>query len=178
MLNQFEIWTVLALPAIVLPPVAVWLIMHVFGAMQYDMEHRNHLLDEYTRREKVLARFPEVNPNPIYKNSKRGEIVLNPAATKLLEDAQISKDEIGSVLPVNYQEGLKGEEIPLSARLMALADVYDALISKRVYKPAFPHEKARDLIVKARGTHFDPVIADAFVEIEEEFKDIAARFPD
>ncbi|MCG8553248.1 MAG: HD domain-containing protein, partial [Desulfobacterales bacterium] len=77
-----------------------------------------------------------------------------------------------------YPEGLKGEEIPLSARLMALADVYDALISKRVYKPAFPHEKARDLIVKARGTHFDPVVVDAFVEIEEEFKDIAAQFPD
>ncbi|MCG8551166.1 MAG: hypothetical protein MI799_12255, partial [Desulfobacterales bacterium] len=103
MLNQFEIWTVLWLPAIVLPPVAVWLIMHVFGAMQYDMEHRNHLLDEYTRREKVLARFPEVNPNPIYKVSKRGEIVyVNPAAAKLLENAQISKDKIESVLPVNY----------------------------------------------------------------------------
>ncbi len=77
-----------------------------------------------------------------------------------------------------YPEGLKGEDIPLSARLMALADVYDALISKRVYKPAFSHEKARGLIVKARGTHFDPVVVDAFVELEEEFKDIAAQYPD
>jgi len=56
--------------------------------------------------------------------------------------------------------------------------VYDALISRRVYKPAFPHEQARDLIVEGRGSHFDPDIVDAFLEIEDDFRTIAARFAD
>ncbi len=77
-----------------------------------------------------------------------------------------------------YPKGLKGSDIPESARLMALADVYDALISKRIYKPAFSHEKARETIVKDRGKRFDPDIVDAFLEIEEEFKAIAAQYPD
>ncbi len=61
---------------------------------------------------------------------------------------------------------------------MALADVYDALISKRVYKPAFTHEKAVWLITKERGEHFDPDLVDAFLEIEEQFRKIARRFAD
>jgi putative two-component system response regulator len=77
-----------------------------------------------------------------------------------------------------YPEGLKGEDIPLSARLMAVADVYDALICKRVYKPAFPHEEAVDIIVKGRGSHFDPDICDAFIEAGEAFQAIAQRFSD
>ena len=77
-----------------------------------------------------------------------------------------------------YPEGLKGEEIPVSARLMAVADVYDALISKRVYKPAFSHEQACATIVKGRGTHFDPDMVDAFVDLAEDFRAIAQRYPD
>ena len=77
-----------------------------------------------------------------------------------------------------YPQGLIGNTIPVSARLMAVADVYDALISRRVYKPAFPHEQARDLIVEGRGSHFDPDIVDAFLEIEDDFRTIAARFAD
>jgi response regulator RpfG family c-di-GMP phosphodiesterase len=61
---------------------------------------------------------------------------------------------------------------------MALADVYDALISKRVYKPAFSHEKARDLILEGRGHHFDPAVVEAFIAIEQQFVDIAARYAD
>ena len=64
-----------------------------------------------------------------------------------------------------YPQGLEGEKIPLSGRLMALADVYDALISKRVYKPPFPHEKAVAIICDGRGTHFDPDVVDAFLEL-------------
>ena len=71
-----------------------------------------------------------------------------------------------------------GPLIPLSARLMAVADVYDALISKRVYKPAFPHEKAVEIIREGRGQHFDPDIVDAFLEITDKFKEIAAVFED
>ena len=77
-----------------------------------------------------------------------------------------------------YPEGLKGDAIPVSARLMAVADVYDALISKRVYKPAFPHEQACAAIVKGRGTHFDPDMVDAFVAIAQDFLRISQHYPD
>lgn len=77
-----------------------------------------------------------------------------------------------------YPHGLKGEEIPLSGRLMAVADVYDALISKRVYKPAFSHDKARDIIIEGNGSHFDPDVVDAFLALEVEFTRIAAEFSD
>ncbi len=77
-----------------------------------------------------------------------------------------------------YPQGLAGEAIPLSARLMAVADVYDALISKRVYKPAWPHAQAVAMIAEGRGTHFDPDVADAMLAIADEFRDIACRFGD
>jgi len=77
-----------------------------------------------------------------------------------------------------YPRGLKGEAIPVSGRLMALADVYDALISKRVYKPPFPHAKAVQIIQEGRGTHFDPDVVDAFVALEETFRNIALTFAD
>ncbi len=77
-----------------------------------------------------------------------------------------------------YPYGLMGENIPISGRLMALADVYDALISKRVYKEAFSHEKAREIIINGRGTHFEPIIVDTFVANEVQFKQIAEKFQD
>ncbi len=77
-----------------------------------------------------------------------------------------------------YPQGIKGDDIPLSARLMALADVYDALRSKRVYKPAFPHHKAVEIISGGKGKHFDPVLVDTFLEIEDEFRNIALEYAD
>ena len=77
-----------------------------------------------------------------------------------------------------YPEGLWGEQIPLSARLMAVADVYDALISRRIYKPALPHEQAVTMIREGRDQHFDPDIVDAFLECTEQFRAIAARLAD
>lgn len=62
-----------------------------------------------------------------------------------------------------YPQGLNGDKIPISGRLMALADVYDALISKRVYKPPMPHEEAVRIFSDGKGTHFDPDIVDAFL---------------
>lgn len=73
-----------------------------------------------------------------------------------------------------YPQGLSGCAIPLSARIMAVADVYDALISKRVYKPAFAHEKAIGMIILGRATHFDPQIVDVLPDVAEEFWAIAA----
>jgi putative two-component system response regulator len=77
-----------------------------------------------------------------------------------------------------YPQGLVGDAIPISARLMAVADVYDAIISRRVYKPGMPHQKAVNIILKGKGTHFDPDIVDAFLSILDEFQAISAHFPD
>ncbi len=77
-----------------------------------------------------------------------------------------------------YPDGLSGEKIPLPARLMALADVFDAMISKRVYKPAFTVEQTTDMIKDGRGKHFDPDVVDAFVARLDDFQAIAARHTD
>jgi putative two-component system response regulator len=77
-----------------------------------------------------------------------------------------------------YPRGLQRNDIPLSARLMSIADVYDALISKRVYKDSMPHERAVAIILEGRGTQFDPDAVDTFVAIAGEFQEIAARFGD
>jgi putative two-component system response regulator len=77
-----------------------------------------------------------------------------------------------------YPEGLSGDAIPLSARLMAVADVYDALISKRVYKDAMSHEKALQIMRAGRGVHFDPDVLDAVVAIQDEFRAIADKYRD
>ncbi|EIL93350.1 MULTISPECIES: response regulator [Rhodanobacter] len=75
-----------------------------------------------------------------------------------------------------YPKGLKGEEIPISARLMAVADVYDALINKRVYKRAISHEEAVQVIREGRGTHFDPDVVDAFLGCADGIREIANRY--
>ncbi|MFH0994085.1 MAG: two-component system response regulator [Pseudomonadota bacterium] len=77
-----------------------------------------------------------------------------------------------------YPEGLSGDDIPISGRLMAVADVYDALICRRVYKEGMSHEKAVEIIVEGKSSHFDPDVVDAFLEIVDEFIQIAKRFED
>jgi putative two-component system response regulator len=77
-----------------------------------------------------------------------------------------------------YPEGLSGDDIPISGRLMAVADVYDALICKRVYKEGISHERAAAIIVEGKGNHFDPDVVDAFVELAGEFRAIADRYED
>lgn len=77
-----------------------------------------------------------------------------------------------------YPQGLVGDAIPVSARLMALADVYDALISRRVYKTGMSHDAAALIILAGRGQHFDPDVVDAFDALQPEFQEVAARFAD
>lgn len=77
-----------------------------------------------------------------------------------------------------YPDGLKGDAIPVSARLMALADVFDALICRRVYKQPMPFDQAREIILQGRGSHFDPDIVDAFVAIYDDMCAIAERYGD
>jgi len=79
-----------------------------------------------------------------------------------------------------YPQGLEKEEIPIPGRLMAIADVYDALVNKRVYKPAYNHQRAVEIITRGDGRtlpeHFDPAVLDAFINLEDKFKRIAVTF--
>jgi putative two-component system response regulator len=77
-----------------------------------------------------------------------------------------------------YPAGLPGEKIPLCGRIVALADVYDALTSRRIYKDAYSHEHAKAIVVEARGTHFDPDVVDAFLAHEEKFIAVGQSMPD
>ncbi|MDR1278002.1 MAG: response regulator [Treponema sp.] len=74
-----------------------------------------------------------------------------------------------------YPRGLKGTDIPLSARIAALSDVYDALVCARVYKDAFPYDEAIKIIAEGRGTQFDPVITDAVIKLQEQFQRISQQ---
>ena len=76
---------------------------------------------------------------------------------------------------LNATPKLAGEQIPISARIVAIADVYDALTTKRVYKSAFTHEKAVEIIQESRGTHFDPDLVDAFENVEDQMRAIRSR---
>lgn len=77
-----------------------------------------------------------------------------------------------------YPNKLAGEDIPMSGRLMALADVYDALVTKRVYKPPLSHQQAMDIIIAGSGKHFDPQVSEAFVLMHEAFNKIAVELAD
>ncbi|CAM8625948.1 COG3437 Response regulator containing a CheY-like receiver domain and an HD-GYP domain [Comamonadaceae bacterium] len=77
-----------------------------------------------------------------------------------------------------YPKGLWAEQIPLSARIVALADVFDALISNKVYKDGVSHDRAVQIITEGRGAHFDPAVVDAFLEVHEVFRSIAVRHAD
>ncbi len=93
-------------------------------------------------------------------------------ATVMAESHQEKWDGSG------YPNGWSGEQIPIPGRLMAVADVYDALISKRVYKKPFSHSKAVRIIQEGRGQHFDPDVVDAFMELSEDFRRIALENTD
>ena len=77
-----------------------------------------------------------------------------------------------------YPRGLGGEAIPVSGRLMALADAYDAMTSKRIYKPPVSHDSAVGIILEERGKHFDPDVVDAFLELEHKFREISRKHAD
>ncbi|QQO08575.1 HD-GYP domain-containing protein [Breznakiella homolactica] len=75
-----------------------------------------------------------------------------------------------------YPQGLKGRDIPLSARILSIVDVYDALVCARVYKEAYPYEEAIKIIAEGRGTQFDPIITDAVLELQDRFKEISKQY--
>ena len=100
----------------------------------------------------------------------------NPRAAYLRMSAEIARSHHERFDGSGYPEGLAGDDIPLSARIVAVADVYDALISKRVYKEAFSHEKTRGIIIEASCSQFDPRLVDAFVAAEADILEVARRF--
>ena len=77
-----------------------------------------------------------------------------------------------------YPTGASGDQIPISARLMAVADVYDALISRRPYKEGMPHDQAVEIMRQGRGSHFDPDVLDAFIALREDFRTVASTYAD
>lgn len=99
-----------------------------------------------------------------------GAFILSELAGKMARDIALFHHERwdGS----GYPYGMREDNIPLSARIVALADVYDALRMKRYYKPAFSHERAVAIITESRGTHFDPTLTDIFLQIQDRFNDI------
>ena len=99
-----------------------------------------------------------------------------PKADYLRMSAEIALSHHEKFDGTGYPSGLKGEEIPLSARIVALADVYDALICKRIYKEAYQHDMAKSIIEKERGNHFDPMVADVFLSCHDRFMEISERF--
>ncbi len=96
----------------------------------------------------------------------------------LLYAAQIARGHHERWDGNGYPDQLSGEAIPLPARLMAVADVYDALRSRRPYKPAFNHSEAVGILIEGRGKHFDPLLIDAFIALEGSFSEIAIKLAD
>ncbi len=118
------------------------------------------------------------------EHTVRGKAVLSSTDSKLGSDSFLSIARLVAYCHherwdgKGYPQGLAGEDIPLCARLMSVADVYDALTSRRVYKPPMPHEKAKGIMMEGYGTQFDPAVLDAFIALESEFIEIAEKYAD
>ncbi|MBN1150413.1 response regulator [candidate division WOR-3 bacterium] len=100
----------------------------------------------------------------------------SPRAKYLKMSAEIAKYHHEKYDGTGYPEGLSGEGIPLSARIVALADFYDALVSRRIYKEPYSHETAKTIILQNKGKHFDPMVVEAFLRCEAHFIVIAKAF--
>jgi len=138
-------------------------------------------------RDSILLKPNKLTPEE-FETMKYHAIFGEAIISKLLEKTgptnflEIAKEIAGSHHEKwdgsGYPRGLKEVKIPLSARIMAIADVYAALVSKRIYKAAFSHEEALEIIIKGKANHFDPELIDVFLEIEDEFNEIAKQYKD
>lgn len=122
----------------------------------------------------IMKRHAELGRNVIQQ--AENELGIEMPFLKIAKEIAYSHQEKwdGS----GYPEGLSGDDIPISARLMAVADVYDALISRRVYKEGMSHEKAAEIMLQGKSRHFDPDVIDAFLALQEEFAEIASKYAD
>lgn len=130
----------------------------------------------------TASEFEEMKKHTLYgakalaKAESASDITHDSSFLKIAQEIALTHHEKWD--GTGYPHGLKGNDIPLSGRLMALVDVYDALISKRVYKEAMSHQEAVKTICNDSGTHFDPAIISAFKALQEEFQTIAAQLRD
>ena len=122
---------------------------------------------------KIMRQHPEFGRKIILSMSKHIE-----GDNFLLIAGEIAATHHEKWDGTGYPDALRGQDIPLSGRIMAVADIYDALISRRCYKDPFPHERAKELMLDLNEKTFDPVVLDAFFAIEAEILQIAARFSD
>lgn len=135
---------------------------------EYILNKKTELIDEERR---IMDRHPEYGKATIEEAESR---IGSTPFIKIAKEIAYSHHEKwdGS----GYPQGLQGEQIPLSARLMAVADVYDALVSSRSYKEALSHETSTSMIIEGRGSHFDPEVIDAFIGVEDSFREITQRY--
>jgi putative two-component system response regulator len=131
----------------------------------------------------IMKKHPVIGADAITRamaqaaNSRSGDGALPGGAFAFMETArEIALSHHEKWAGSGYPAGLQGRQIPVSARLMALADVFDALSSRRVYKEPLAPEDVTRIIVAERGRHFDPVIVDAFLELRPAFAEVAQRF--
>ena len=120
--------------------------------------------------------YEKIKSHTLFGEKLIENIKKNTTSSDLLEQAQImavSHHEKWN--GAGYPKGLQGTEIPLQGRLMAIADVYDALISKRTYNKSYSHEEASKIISQGKGTHFDPILVDVFLSVSDEFRSIALQ---
>jgi response regulator RpfG family c-di-GMP phosphodiesterase len=119
-----------------------------------------------------MRRHPEYGREAILKAEQRAE-VHDDVTLELAKDIVYSHHERWD--GEGYPRGLRGEHIPMAGRLMALVDVYDAAVTRNVYRPSLTHEQAVKFIGSGKGTQFDPAVVDAFIQVAPAFKAISAE---
>ncbi|MGB3366121.1 MAG: HD domain-containing phosphohydrolase [Acidaminobacteraceae bacterium] len=127
----------------------------------------------------TFEEYEEMKKHSLYGRDMLLKVIIEYKNNEILEVAsRIAAGHHEKWDGSGYPYGKIGYEIPLEARIMAVADVFDALTTKRVYKEEFPYEKAIKIIVDGKGVHFDPVLVEVFIELEKEMCDIADQFKD
>ncbi|RMG52545.1 MAG: HD domain-containing protein, partial [Gammaproteobacteria bacterium] len=125
------------------------------------------------------GRLTETEFDIMKEHARIGHEILSGSPSSYLQlGAEIALNHHERYDGTGYPQGLTGEEIPLAARIVAVADVFDALTSRRPYKEPWSLERAFDYLRQARGTHFDPACVDAFLACEERVREIAERYRD
>ena len=151
----------------------IWLVLN--SAQLHDVG-KIAVKDRILRKPGKLTdkEFEEIKEHALFGEKVIEKIEMRIKNTAFLEHAKVFAGSHHEKWDGSgYPRGLKGEEIPLQGRLMAIADVYDALVSDRPYKKAYTHEKAVKAIANGRGTHFDPILVDVFLEVSDKFNKIA-----
>ena len=143
---------------------------------RFSLLNTVNLLNEFVFFFRTIS-FVEMKKHTIYGAETLEEVSTKFPSNEFLKmGIDIAKYHHERFDGKGYPEGLSGEEIPLSARIMAIADVYDALSSKRVYKKSFDHDKCIEIMKDGRGTQFDADLIDTLIEIEHEFESINEKY--